>query len=343
MRVLQIVPRLRPEVCGVGDYALTLAEECRARHGFDTQFLVLDPRWAHGNQIAGFPVTSVDARLPADVSRMVRASDCDVAVLQYSGYGFHKRGTPVWLPRGLTDSHLPLLTMFHELFATGPVNSSAFWLSPVMRLLARQLAGLSQRVLTNREASAQWLGGGATALPVFSSLGETRPPVVMSAREPWLAVFGYQARGHPWYWERLRHLVDKLKPSRVVALGRSCASVKAACGDVPCQETGVLPADAVSRWLARCRFGFFSYPPAFLGKSGILAAYMAHGLCTVLADDAETLSEGLQLGRHLISVKDLTEHTDLESVAADGASWYAAHSRAATADLYAVWLQNMIT
>src|SRR5439155_19635397 len=133
-----------------------------------------------------------------------------------------------------------------------------------------------------------WLGGGATVLPIFSNLGEMEHPGSIAEREPWMALFSYQADGRSWYWERLKNVINVLKPTRLVALGRPTPGVKAVSG-IPCEETGVLPADAVSRWLARCRFGYLSYAPDCLGKSGIFAAYLAHGLCTVLADDAANL------------------------------------------------------
>jgi hypothetical protein len=232
--------------------------------------------------------------------------------------------------------------MFHELYATGPVTSSALWLSPIMRVVARQLADVSQHVLTNREASAQWLGSRATALPVFSSLGEIDRRDSIAEREPWLAVFGYQARRRRSYWERLRRTIDALRPTRVIALGRIAEGVKEACGTIPCEETGALPAGDVSGWLARCRYGYLSYAPAFLGKSSILAAYLAHGLCTVLADDAKGLPEGLRLGHEVLSATDLNGDSDCESVAALGARWYRPHNRTATADLYAQRLQDMV-
>jgi hypothetical protein len=43
--MVQVVPRLRPMSCGIGDYAWTLAEGCRENHGIGTKFFVADPAW----------------------------------------------------------------------------------------------------------------------------------------------------------------------------------------------------------------------------------------------------------------------------------------------------------
>jgi hypothetical protein len=78
-----------------------------------------------------------------------------------------------------------------------------------------------------------------------------------------------------------------------------------------------------------------------LGKSSILAAYFAHGLCTILASDAANLPEGLRLGREVVGAPHLSVVTDFESIAANGRAWYEPHSRAATAAIYADRLLTM--
>ena len=331
-QVLQIVPRLRPSVCGVGDYAVSIAQEMRARHGIGTRFLVGDPAWDHGNEVEGFVVERVAVRTAGALAAAVRRSECEAVIVQYSGYGFQKRGAPLWLLRGLAASgHPRVLTMFHELYAVGPVRSSGFWLSPLMRWIARRLAASSKHVFVSRQDAARWLGlSGITVLPIFSSLGEILHPPPLAERPNRLALFAYQGAGNGWYWERLKRTIELLKPERVIALGRSPEGVLAACGDVPVERTGILPAEDVAKHLAACRYGYLSYPPLLLGKSSILAAYAGNALGTILADDAVELSEGLELGRHLHAVSDLREGTDWVAASSNLAAWYRQHDRRVT-------------
>lgn len=332
MKVLQIVPRLRPSVCGVGDYSVSIAQEMRSRHNVETRFLVGDPDWGYGNQVEGFAVDRVASRSAGALAAALRRSECDAVIVQYSGYGFHKRGAPLWLLRGLIASgHSNILMMFHELFATGPVCSSAFWLSPLMRWIARRLAALSKHVFTNREAGARWLGGrGITVLPIFSSLGEINRPGGLALRPNQLALFAYQAGANAWYWERLKNSIEVLRPERIIALGRSPDVVDMACGDVPVVRTGILPAEEVAERLAACRYAYLSYPPEFLGKSSILAAYAGNALATVLADAADSLPDGLVLGRHVLPASGLRADMDLDAASGHLAAWYRQHDRQST-------------
>lgn len=334
--VLQIVPRLRPSVCGVGDYAVSIAQEMRKRHGIETRFLVGDPAWSHGSEVEGFAVDRVSDRTSGALAAAVRRSECEAVIVQYSAYGFQKRGAPLWLVRGLaTARHPQVLAMFHELYATGPVCSSAFWLSPLMRWIARRLAELSKYVYVSRAAAARWLGGdNITVLPIFSSLGEIECPAPLRQRPNHLALFAYQAGTNAWYWERLRRTIEVLKPDQVIALGRSPDVVGAACGDVPVACTGILPVEDVAKHLAACRYGYLSYPPDFLGKSSILAAFAGNALATILADDAIKLPEGLELGRHLIAASRLSAGTDLDAASRHLAAWYHQHDRRATTQAF---------
>jgi hypothetical protein len=57
----------------------------------------------------------------------------------------------------------------------------------------------------------------------------------------------------------------------------------AAVEGIPVRPLGVLPAGEVSALLLRSAAGFIAYPPDFLAKSTIFAAYCAHGALPVCA------------------------------------------------------------
>lgn len=333
------MPRIGVPNCGVGDYALTLARRLRDAHDIHSRFLVADPNWQGGDQTEGFATATIGVRRPARLADCANAQDCDAVLLQYSGYGYSRRGAPTWLAAGVRRLNRPLITMFHELFASGPVTSSGFWLSPVMRWVARRIAQASAVVFTNRAASADWLGCPATVIPVFSNLGEGDPTATLESRNKWLAVFPYQAEIVPQYWSELQRFIESVQPEQVVALGRATPQIQTALSGAPVTECGLLPPAEVSHWLRKCRYGFVGYYPQYAGKSGILAAMAAHGLAVAFSPSDAELSEGLVRGGNILHLSSAGDSAAVEQCSTNLRNWYAEHSIPATAKKYADAIQ----
>lgn len=345
--VVHVVPRLPPSVCGVGDYALSLSREWRDRAAVDSFFVVADPAWPSQDSVDGFACHKLPTRSTRALEEAMRRAEGRkqplVMVLQYSGYGFARRGAPVWLARALSRSRsrTGLLTVFHELYADGPPTSSAFWLSWVQRWVTVRLARRSRAMITNRDASARWLANRCPgrddirAVPVFSNFGETSAPLPPSQRDNTLSFFPYQSGGSATYWQALRRVVDAANPSRIIALGKKCPLPEWLHAR-DCEVTGVLPSAAVGAHLRESRVAFVGYDPPFIGKSGVFAACVAHGAATILAEGTDRVAEGLSAGEHLFSCEEFAAAPGLsrmDAVAAAGWSWYQQHRLAATADL----------
>ena len=118
-------------------------------------------------------------------------------LLHFVGYGYQKRGCPVWLLRGLKawkrrQKGARLITMFHELYPSGLPWQSSFWTSPLQRGICRELARLSD--VTNRAESVCILRmTGRTDvlnLPVLSNVGEPESRQPIGDRDRRLVVFG---------------------------------------------------------------------------------------------------------------------------------------------------------
>jgi hypothetical protein len=236
-----------------------------------------------------------------------------------------------------------LVTMFHELFAYGSPTTSSFWLSPIQRWVAWTLARLSDQIIANRTASAVWLEkhapghrGKVFVSPVFSNLGEVNDVVPPSQREAHLVFFGYQAELWDAGFTGLRRVIEALKPQRVTILGRSAEIPAEVFGGIAVTRTGYLGAEEVSAILRTARWGLVAYNPEFLGKSSLLAAFMAHGVVPLLVDGHLPLSEGLERGVHLLAVNELGSTTpDLDAISAAGQAWYLPHNRENTAAAFA--------
>lgn len=237
------------------------------------------------------------------------ANDC--IYLQYSGYGYAKRGAPLWLLKKIKKERSKIKKIgvfFHELYASGPVTSSAFWLSPMQRYITRRLAESSDFWITNREASAQWLRKYAgdkphAVLPVFSNVGEisTYSPERLAR----IIVFGsatlrsatYHAAGDTLFsWAREQQLeLHDIGPI-INDLALSVLLKKA--GVI---QHGRLESDEVSKLLSAAMFGVIVYPIDFSAKSGVLAAYCAHGICPVLISKINDPVDGLIAGTNYLA------------------------------------------
>ena len=264
MELIQIVPRLPPAPEGVGSYAAALAMELRERLGVESRFVTGDPT----------PGSTV--------------------LLHYANYGYQARGCPVSLVRALlrwkgSAAGGRLVTVFHEVYASGPPWRSSFWTSPVQRRLAAALTRASDGIVTSLELYAGLLtrlapGVEVHVSPVFSTVGEPARVPPLRERRPAIVVFGGPgARGRA-YGEGREALAAACRTwgiEEVLDIGPALSTPPQRLGTTPVRALGPLPASEVSRFLLGSFAGFLAYPPAFLPKSTIYAAYCAHGLLPV--------------------------------------------------------------
>ena len=333
MRLLHIIPRAPLALCGVGDYTGLLAQVMRDDYGIKSSIL------AAGHEVINAKEVGTKIRLAA--------SDADAVTVQYSCYGFQKRGVPVHLIRSIKQlkqsrPNLPILTMFHELAAKGRVTSSAFWLRWLQLRLIADLGGASTAVRTNRasykkqiEALAPIHFGKTVAMPVFSNLGEMHETFSIEQRSKSLLLFqppSYGDRSAKAFWEAWEKLCQLLNISQTLVAGR----VKA-LPNGKFEMLGILDGGAAARLLSKCAWGLFDYYPGYIGKSGIFAAFAAHGLCVFTPGDIVGRDEGLVGGTHYLPVKYMSTppSPDECQAAADRLhAWYQSHSQRVTAASY---------
>src|SRR5579859_7250131 len=93
--IAHIVPGLVPGECGLGDYAVKLAWEFE-RVSIKSSFVVAGRELRHRSleydPRGEFPVAVVHDDLPSSLEKALCSQDCDVIILHYSGYGYHKSG-----------------------------------------------------------------------------------------------------------------------------------------------------------------------------------------------------------------------------------------------------------
>lgn len=386
MEIIQIVPRLPPAMNGVGDYAYLLAKQLRAAHDIHTIFVVCDPTWkledrsqraegggrdrertsdirhpASGICLDGFPVFQLKERSAKELLRMISAPGMPATVLlQYVGYGYEKRGCPVWLVRALStwrsqDSALcppssvlrRLVTMFHELYAFGPPWRSSFWTSPIQQWAATRLAHTSDSCVSNMRRYADWLGlrapqhvGRIKTLPVFSNVGEVAEVGSLEARLPRMVIFG----GTRWVDELLgRFREQTLKTCRalgveqIITIGSPLHTSRTNL-PIPVTEHGFIEAERVAELIRSSRVGMMNYFPGYLAKSGVFAAYAALGVLPVLPQFNPSQADGCLAGEtHLLpnQVAPVLAKGELQRIADNAWEWYCEHDLKRTADAFA--------
>lgn len=274
-------------------------------------------------------------------------------VLHYSGYGYGHRGLCFWLLdqiRHLRSRHrdaLRLVVVFHELYASGPPWRSAFWLSSVQAWLAARLAAAADALWTNSTQHAQWLRTKVAAdtplqvWPVFSNVGEPLHLPTWATRRPEAVVFG-SASTRQRAFDALRGhetVLRDLGIDTIVEVG-SGTSTSHITG-LRHRQVGRLDTEALGQLLLGSQVGVLDYPSTLLGKSGVLAAYAAHGCAVLNTRPAGLDTEGLVAGRDYLSLQRATHAGDaaahgtpcdrLEWLAARLSHWYAGHPLASQA------------
>lgn len=344
MKLVSIVPRFFPLVDGIGDYALGHARSLRDYCGVDTCFIVADPEWQGATRVEGFEVTHLSRRVSNNLMHILPEGCDSTVVLHYGGYGYARRGCPVWLVTALerwrkASGERSLVTIFHELYATGRVWTSSFWLSPLQKNLTARLAGLSDHSLTSLESyvtTLSVLNPNTTrrpyCLPVFSNIGEPYAPPPLDERRRRLVVFGTRGRRIEVYKRSagdLNRICRALDVNVIADVGRPIEADLSNEMEVPVIAYGELSGDKVSELLLDSVAGVIDYPAAILGKSGIFAAYCAHRVIPIVATYGDALpADGLHVNTHYWGSEMSSEHLSLaggQTVADRALDWYRTH------------------
>jgi len=261
----------------------------------------------------------------------------DIVVLQYSGYGFAKRGAPVWLLRLIEARRKKIKSFgvfFHELYAFGPPWSSSFWLSPAQRYIAQRLAQISDFWMTNRTGSAQWLRRFANdkphaALPMFSTIGEPTEPT--EKRLPRIIIFGGAASRRRTYYEAGDKLFTWTKNAslEIHDIG-PCLADERLCNLLNTKSViqhGELRESKVRELMQNSLFGLLAYPIEYVAKSSIFAAYCAHGLCPILISKNYEKNDGLVAEIHYIpGIRESIHEDFVRSIGRMAFDWYQHHN-----------------
>ena len=342
--LLQIVPKIPGSLDGVGDYALTIARRLRTDLHSNTVFAAfkVDQQESPG----GFKAVALD-HLADDPMKY------DHVLLHYVNYGFQKRGVPFRLLsilRALRARHRGrFVTIFHELYASGPPWRSAFWLQPFQIDLAKSVAQLTDLCIVSSDNFRRELRRMAPHAeielhPVPSGLGEptlSNEQIANRDSHCW-AIFGgtdlveRSVRSFPQV--RLR-IPDSIAPRRLYVLGGAenpaTCSLLASLGIESIYRPNIAAAEA-SKILGTCSFAWFNYfhrpgiETSMILKSSAFASTCAHAVIPVLLHPSRPIAiDGDHLPGPFFVGFDRAEIPGAEArseAAAEIYSWYQRHA-----------------
>jgi len=307
VRLIQLVARFRPDVDGVGEAALNLADALLREHGIRSDFLVYnapkqEPILALPGgfpyaleRVSGGGADALDSALDSMAAFDKRAP----MLLHYVPYGFSTQGTPTWLPGCLErfrDRGGRLITLFHELYASPRLFSRTMMTSWLQRRIFRRVLAASEFAFTSSEdfltliQAQKRQGQAAQLIGICSNAGEPEHPRQLEERKRRLAVFGrFVTRKNLYanHLDSLERIVRHLGIEEVADIGpiEDPAWLKefvAGRFGSLLKSYGTLSVDEVSRLLEDSVAGAIAYPYHLRGKSGILAAYQAHAMAILL-------------------------------------------------------------
>ncbi|MGD1898936.1 MAG: hypothetical protein ACFB16_18530 [Phormidesmis sp.] len=357
-KILQIVPRISPEMDGVGEYSLRLSKRLRANHQIDSAFLVVRPSDKNQPTLDGFAVHCLRSHT-VDAFLDLVPSDVSAVVLQYSNYPYlqGKLDAPMWLGlamRKLKAKGIVTIVMFHELptLKYGVLRMP----NPIQGRLSRELAQDSDISLTNNEAFQEvlekWAPQPVHCLPNFATIGEPDTVLPLAERDRALVVFGSTDRRRVYQsnLQQLKEICERLQIHTLYDVGRSLEwDSESLAPTVKTVRTGMLSDEEVSALMSRSFAGVFDYHrfPRNLGKSTVYAAYCAHGLLPICNGSFLRPQDGTVADTHYVDTftlhtRSAQSSTDdwLQTIATNAHELYLTRSLDSCAQKYAQLVQS---
>jgi hypothetical protein len=311
MKTLFLCGSLEPGRDGVGDYVRRLATEL-IRQGFGVSAIALNDQYIKqefsGEQLSESN-TMLVLRLPAiwaPKRRFARAQQWAAEFqpewisLQFVPYAFHNKGLPLllsWQLHNLIRGR-KVHIMMHEIWiGTGAASTlRAKLLARLQKIIVHNIISRLRPIvlhthLPTYSTRLQALGHQVLPLPLFSNIPPVHVPLSSAADKTVfrIGIFS-QADGSRYITRFLESLAENFsqhsqrcqvlliggRPTEMQLLKDQLNELTNFNGHV--QYVGFLKPEQLSAALQTCQLGLTSVPRHGLGKSGSVAAFLAHGI-----------------------------------------------------------------
>lgn len=260
-------------------------------------------------------------------------------VINYSGYGYQKKGMPYWLIKSITEVRtkhdITILTFFHELYASGPIYTLSFWTHYFQKQIFKYLLKVSHKVICSNSRMAKLIereniiaSQNLYIIPILSNVGEITTEKLINARTNQIVIFGTLGLRKKVYDSNLFYdFIKQLNIDRVIDIGTGNIQIPDYL-PIKVEKYGFLSAKEVSNLLLVSKWAAISYPQSLLAKSGVFAAYAAHACCVVNFDsyDDGCYHDGLKSGIHYITPEIRLKMDIINSIPFRLYDWYQEHN-----------------
>jgi hypothetical protein len=332
------VPDLPPNINGLGHYAYILSSQIKLDNPtIKIEFIVAGNPFYQFKDISGYKVHVLERQNSKSLYEILERVNSKFIHLHYVGYGYAKRGVPFWLYSGLLkwrqkDGTL-LFSTFHELYAISKVPwSSSFWNQLFQKYICKKIYLISNFVITSRESFKKVLLDfnpyiNISVLPVFSNFGEMNNFHNMESREKGLVVLGSKETRFNVYikfQKELNIICQNYAINNIIDIGPKLDKLPKL--NVPIIELGILDPNQISNLLSKNSFGIIAgHSSDFYAKSGIFAAYAAHGIIVfALKANLSKIEDGLIVNQHFVTINSVNINYDL--ISKNVYEWYNNHN-----------------
>jgi hypothetical protein len=298
--MLQIVSGFQPDVDGMGDFCRRLGDALWAKEQVCSHFLVYrQPKWPldtatiFPNTIS-YPTERTPAALLAHIAELQASYAFDSVLLHYGPYAYTSNGRPTPFVEAIEElvKTTEVLIFFHETYASRPPWKRAFWTKREQKNALGRLMHCAKVAFTSNEKYVGMLqdldtvGRELVKAPVISNIGEPEGLRPLKNRSRQLVVFGQLANRVRLYKEhrkRLESICQMLRIEKIVDVGSGDSPyIPQAVLDAGVRRAGFMSDEALSDLLADSVAGVICYWPDVWEKSGVMAAYEAHGVVPIL-------------------------------------------------------------
>lgn len=287
--IIQISPTFPPNIGGVGHYADLLGRYLVTK-GIKSEFFISD--------FSGHDTSSqkLFGKESSNLLTLLEKKNSKEIILHYSPYGYANRGLCLDLIKIIKKwkerrKDRRLITIFHEIYATGPIYRTSFWTCLPQKYLAKTLFNLTDLVIATTIKNQLFLSSikpkkKVSLSNVFSNIGEKKNNKNINKRRKIGIIFGGEAQKKLLYQDMLLqrkkylNTLIKLSINKILDIGPKTKGLKK-IGKIPIQSIGIKSRRYISSLLSNSKAGLVFYPISQMTKSGIVASYSSHGLLII--------------------------------------------------------------
>ena len=282
-KIIQICPTFPPNIGGVGSYAKILGDSLRKK-GIKSDYFV--------SQIQKKNLFTFKKKT-FDLINLLRGNDSSNIILHFSGYGYANRGLCFDLINCLnewkkTNSNNRLITIFHEIYAKGPLYRISFWTHFFQKFIAKKLLNLSNiSIVTSKENKFELISLNSKKkilyTNVISNIGELNKNKNLKKRKKLAVIFGSSAQKESLYNDiilnekKYLNIMKKMAIKKIIDIGPKIQKIRA-LKFLELKSVGIKPKKYISTIMRKSKLGIVYYSVSQMTKSGIVAAYVSHGL-----------------------------------------------------------------